>query len=68
MPLLYVRLNNFISEIEQYKLGLLFVNDGSSDNTLNLLKEMQKSDNRISYMTLSRRSMPKEITGMVKHG
>ena len=43
-----------------YNFELLFVNDGSKDKTLNIIKTLKKSDNRISFINLSR-NFGKEI-------
>lgn len=54
IDLLYERLNNVINNIENYKFEMLFVNDGSSDMTLEKIKYLREKDNRISYIDLSR--------------
>ena len=63
LPFLYERLENLINSIEDYEFEILFVNDGSKDNTLNLIKEYRKKDPRISYVDFSR-NFGKEI-GMI---
>lgn len=42
LPELYQRLNEVTRSIEDYDFEYLFVNDGSEDKTLDLLKEYQK--------------------------
>ena len=37
-----------------YEFELIFVNDGSKDNTLGVLKEMAEKDSRIRYISFSR--------------
>ena len=37
-----------------YEWEVLFVNDGSKDNTIELIIDLRKKDNRISYLDLSR--------------
>ena len=54
LPYLYKRLEDFINSIDNYEFEILFVNDGSKDNTLNLIKEYRKQDSRISYVNFSR--------------
>ncbi|UDQ99172.1 glycosyltransferase family 2 protein [Lentisphaerae bacterium WC36] len=49
----YKRVKEVISKIE-YSVELLFVNDGSSDNSLNIVRNLQKGDERIKYVDLSR--------------
>lgn len=51
---LYERLNALMAELAGYKFEILFVNDGSCDRTLDIIKEYAKSDDRISYIDLSR--------------
>jgi len=51
---LYKRLVNVIDTISEYQFQILFINDGSKDTTLNIIKELRKKDNRISYLSLSR--------------
>lgn len=54
LPYLYERLNTIINDLNQYEFEVLFVNDGSKDKTLELIKEMREKDNRISYVNFSR--------------
>ena len=54
MPFLYERLTKLIDGIKNYKFEVLFVNDGSKDKTLELIKEIRKKDDRYCYVNLSR--------------
>lgn len=63
LPFLYERLEKLIDSITNYEFEVLFVNDGSKDNTINLIKEYREKDNRISYVDFSR-NFGKEI-GMI---
>ena len=54
LPILYKRLVKLMDSLPQYNFELLFVNDGSRDKTLEILKEMRKSDSRVCYVNLSR--------------
>ena len=63
LPFLYERLERLMDSISNYEFEILFVNDGSKDNTLNLIKEYREKDNRISYVDFSR-NFGKEI-GMI---
>ncbi len=60
LPHLYERLEKLISSMKHYEFEILFVNDGSKDNTINLIKEYREKDNRISYVDFSR-NFGKEI-------
>ena len=63
IPYLYERLKNVINEIENYEFEILFINDGSSDNTIEVIKEYRNKDNRVSYVDFSR-NFGKEIAIM----
>ena len=54
LPLLYPELKALMDGQSVYEWEVLFVNDGSNDNTLNLLKALRAADERISYINLSR--------------
>ena len=60
LPHLYERLEKLMSSMEHYEFEILFVNDGSKDNTINLIKAYREKDNRISYVDFSR-NFGKEI-------
>ena len=60
IPILYDRLCPIINNISNYNFEILFVNDGSKDNTLHVLKNLRNKDNRICYLNLSR-NFGKEI-------
>ena len=60
LPLLYDRVKRIMDEVSNYEFELLFVNDGSTDNTLNIIKELKENDNRISYVDFAR-NFGKEI-------
>ena len=63
LPFLYERVSKIMDEMKKYEFELLFVNDGSKDNTLNEIKELREKDKRISYVDFSR-NFGKEI-GMI---
>lgn len=54
LPQLMERLNKVTRSIPQYAFEYLFINDGSSDQTLEILKKQKIQDSRIRYMDLSR--------------
>ncbi len=60
LPPLYERLEKLMHSMEHYEFEILFVNDGSKDNTINLIKEYREKDNRICYVDFSR-NFGKEI-------
>ena len=51
---LYSELTKTLSPIDNYSFELLFINDGSHDKTLQIIEELYRNDNRISYIDLSR--------------
>lgn len=57
---LYERLNKLAGENKGYDFEFLFVNDGSRDSTLEMIKTYAKDDERIAYINLSR-NFGKEI-------
>jgi len=55
LPLFYEELQKNIKDFpENVCFELLFVNDGSKDNTLNLLKDLAKKDPQVKYISFSR--------------
>lgn len=54
IPFLREALLQLISEQPGYQWELLFINDGSRDNTLRLLEQIHQEDNRFCYVSLSR--------------
>jgi glycosyltransferase involved in cell wall biosynthesis len=57
---LYQRLGNLANNNKSYNFEFLFVNDGSRDKTLEIIKEYAETDERIAYINLSR-NFGKEI-------
>ncbi len=60
LPYLYERLEKLMEQNKNYEFEILFVDDGSKDKTLEMVKEMRAYDHRISYVTFSR-NFGKEI-------
>ena len=54
LPFLYERLDKLANKIENYEVEFLFVNDGSKDNSLNIVKKYKEKDDRVCYLNLSR--------------
>ncbi len=63
LPMLYDRLKKLMDENSKYDFEILFVNDGSKDNSLQIMQELRKEDKRVCYLNLSR-NFGKE-TGMI---
>lgn len=51
---LQAALNEIIDAQKKYCWEILLINDGSRDNTLNIMKELNAEDSRYSYIDLSR--------------
>jgi len=51
---LYEALQKLMTDNSNYQWEILMVNDGSKDNTINIIKELREKDNRICYIDLSR--------------
>lgn len=60
LPMLYERLNKLMNEVKKYEFEVLFVNDGSRDKTMQIIKELRQKDERICYVDFSR-NFGKEI-------
>ncbi len=60
LPLLYDRLNKVTSNLKEYEFEMLFINDGSKDKTIEIIKSFRAQDERVSYVDFSR-NFGKEI-------
>lgn len=54
IPHFYTAIKNIENDIKQVDLELLFIDDGSMDNTLDVCKELRKNDSRVRYVSFSR--------------
>lgn len=54
LPLFYREITRVAGLMPEYKFEFLFVDDGSKDNTLKLVKEMAQQDKRVKYISFSR--------------
>lgn len=54
LPQLFTRLKDLQKTIKKYRLELLFINDGSSDDTLTMIQREAKKNSSIAYVNLSR--------------
>ena len=63
LPFLYERLTKLMDSIKNYEFEVLFINDGSKDKTLEIIKDLRKKDERFCYVNLSR-NFGKEVAMM----
>lgn len=54
LPILKEALQKVMEEMSSFDFELIFVNDGSSDQTLKILKTYNKEDSRMNYLSFSR--------------
>lgn len=60
LPILYERLTKLMETLNNYDFEVLFVNDGSKDQTIEIIKELREKDKRICYVDFAR-NFGKEI-------
>lgn len=54
MPLFYEAVDDVSKRMSNVEFEIIFVNDGSTDKTLAIMKEYSKIDKRVKYISLSR--------------
>ena len=54
LPLFYEEMEKNIKEFENTEFEYIFINDGSSDNTLQVMKDLKNKDNKVKYISFSR--------------
>ncbi len=54
LPLFYKEMNKVMEEMANNEFELVFVNDGSNDKTLDVIKSLREKDTRIRYVSFSR--------------
>jgi len=54
LPALYAELSRLMDSQSNYEWEILFVNDGSRDNTLQTIKDLRAKDERVCFVDLSR--------------
>ena len=54
LPKLYDALTDLMQQHTNYLWEVLFINDGSKDGTLHLIKDIQQRDSRFGFVSLSR--------------
>ena len=54
IPLFYDTINKLINKMKDVSFELIFVDDGSSDKTINVIKDLSKKDKNVRYISFSR--------------
>lgn len=54
IPYFYQEIDKISKKLKELNFEFLFVNDGSKDKTLEILKELSKKDKRVRYISFSR--------------
>ena len=54
LPALMERITKFADDTKDYNFEFLFVNDGSKDRTIELIKEYREKDKRVCYVDFAR--------------
>ena len=54
LPLFYEEVCNVVKDMKGLEFEFLFINDGSKDRTLNILRDFSKNDKRVRYISFSR--------------
>jgi len=54
LPLFYKEITKVISSIKECEFEVLFINDGSADGTLKILKEFAEKDEQMKFISFSR--------------
>ncbi len=54
LPIFYKEINKISKEMESVNFEFLFINDGSKDKTLSILRDLSKKDDRVRFISFSR--------------
>lgn len=54
IPIFYKEIIKIAKKLNKYNFEYIFIDDGSKDNTLNVIKEINKKDKNVRYISLSR--------------
>ena len=54
LPIFYKEITKIAEEMKKVQFEFIFINDGSKDNTLNIIKDLRKKDDRVRFISFSR--------------
>ena len=54
IPLIYQRVKDVFSTLENYRFEIIFVNDGSRDDTQKVIEELAQNNDEVKYIEFSR--------------
>lgn len=54
LPRFYREMSKIAAQLTGLNLNILFIDDGSNDSTLQLIKDIKKNDDRVNYISFSR--------------
>ena len=54
LPIFYKELDKISKEMSDVTFEMMFINDGSKDNTLEILRDLSKKDKRVRFISFSR--------------
>ena len=54
IPLFYEEMEKYIKDFDNTEFEYIFINDGSTDNTLQVIKDLKSKDNKVKYVSFSR--------------
>ena len=54
IPLFYEQMDKVREEMKEVEFEFIYIDDGSRDNTLSLIKDLAKKDKRVKYISFSR--------------
>lgn len=54
LPYLYKEISRVAAEMSEQEFEFIFINDGSADKTISVIKKLKEADSRIRYISFSR--------------
>jgi len=54
LPYFYEKISGMVAQMEEVEYELIFINDGSNDNSLHILKEISSSNPKVKFISFTR--------------